>query len=168
MAEHPEITEADRDELVAYLDGELDAAGQQRVETRLSLEPKVRAEVEALKKTWEMLDYLPRADPTAEFSTRTLEAVSALRPARVGQLLPKWARSAAWAAAVVAAGVLGFLVAGGKAPKSPPPIELENDPLYTQNPRVVAHLPLYQAAGTLDYLNALDTPDLFGEEAPAR
>jgi anti-sigma factor RsiW len=168
MPEHPEITDADLDELVAYLDGELDAAGQQRVETRLSLEPKVRAEVDALKKTWEMLDYLPRAEPTAEFSTRTIEAVSALRPARPGRHVPQWARPGAWAAAVVAAGVLGYLLAGARAPKPAAAIELENDPLYTQNPRVVAHLPLYQAAGTLDYLNALDTPDLFGEEAPAR
>lgn len=168
MAEHPEITDADRDELVAYLDGELDAAGQQRVETRLSLEPKVRAEVDALKKTWEMLDYLPRAEPTAEFSTRTLDAVAALRPSRVNRPVPTWVRSTAWAAAVIAAGVLGFLLPGTNPHKPVPPVELENDPLYTQNPRVVAHLPLYQAAGTLDYLNALDTPDLFGEEAPAR
>jgi anti-sigma factor RsiW len=166
MAEHPEITDADRDELVAYLDGELDAAGQQRVETRLSLEPKVRAEIDALKKTWEMLDYLPRAEPTTEFSTRTLDAVASLRPAAAAR--PKWLRSAACAAAVLAAGVLGFLLPGAKAPKPAPPPELENDPLYTQNPRVVAHLPLYMAAGTLDYLNALDTPDLFGEDAPAR
>jgi anti-sigma factor RsiW len=168
MAEHPPITDADRDELVAYLDGEMDAAGQQRVETRLSLEPKVRAEVDALKKTWEMLDYLPRAEPTAEFSTRTIEAVSGLRPARGGRPLPRWARGTAWAAALVAAGILGFLLPGARPPKPVPPVELENDPLYTQNPRVVAHLPLYTAAGTLDYLNALDTPDLFGEEAPGR
>src|SRR5262245_60905104 len=166
MTEHPDITDADRDELVAYLDGELDAAGQQRVETRLSLEPKVRAEVDALKKTWEMLDYLPRAEPTAEFSVRTVEAMSALRPTSGGRQLQKWARSAAWAAAVVAAGVLGFLLPGTSANKPVPPVELENDPLYTQNPRVVAHLPLYLAAGTPDYLNALDTPELFGEEAP--
>jgi anti-sigma factor RsiW len=168
MAEQPPITDADREELVAYLDGELDAAGQQRVETRLSLEPKVRAEVEALKKTWEVLDYLPRAEPTAEFSTRTLDAVDALRPGRAGRRVPVWARSAAWAAAVVAAGVVGFLLPGVKAPKTGPPVELENDRLYTQNPRVVAHLPLYLSAGTIDYLNALDTPDLFGEEAQAR
>src|SRR5262249_1256725 len=126
MTEHPEITDADRDELVAYLDGELDAAGQQRVETRLSLEPKVRAEVDALKKTWELLDYLPRAEPTAEFSTRTLDAVAALRPAPGGRPAPTWARSVAWAAAVIAAGVLGFLLPGTNAHKPLPPVELEN------------------------------------------
>jgi anti-sigma factor RsiW len=168
MAEHPPITDADREELVAYLDGELDAAGQQRVETRLSLEPKVRAEVEALKQTWEMLDYLPRAEPTAEFGTRTLDAADALRPGRAGRRVPVWAASAAWAAAVVAAGVLGFLLPAAKSPKPGPAVELENDPLYTQNPRVVANLPLYISAGTIDYLNALDTPDLFGEETGAR
>src|SRR5262249_18131882 len=127
MAEHPEITDADRDELVAYLDGELDAAGQQRVETRLSLEPKVRAEVDALKKTWEMLEYLPRAEPTAEFSARRLDAGAALRPAPGVRPVPTWARSAAWAAAVIAAGVLGFLLPGTSPHKPTPPVELEND-----------------------------------------
>src|SRR5262249_7485714 len=160
MAEHPDITDTDREDLVAYIDGELDPAGQQRVETRLSLEPNVRAEVEALKKTWEMLDYLPRGEPTAEFSSRTLDAVAAMRPAAADRRVPKWARSAAWAAAVVAAGGLGFLLPGVKSPKPGQPLELENDPLYKQNPRVVANLPLYLAAGSLDYLNALDAPDL--------
>jgi anti-sigma factor RsiW len=168
MAEQPEITEADREELVAYIDGELDAAGQQRVETRLSLEPKVRAEVDALKKTWEMLDYLPRAEPTAEFTTRTLDAASALQPARGGGHVPAWARSAACVTAVVAAGILGFLIPGTNPPRPAGPVELESDPLYTQNPRVIANLPLYLSAGTLDYINALDAPDLFGEEATAR
>src|SRR5205823_1768454 len=152
MAEQP-ITDADREELVAYLDGELDAAAEQRIETRLSLEPNVRAEVDALKKTWDMLDHLPRAAPTAEFSTRTIDAVSALRPARMGRL-PGWVRYAGFAAAVLAAGVLGFLLPAAKAPKPIGPVELENDPLYTQNPRVIAHLPLYLAAGTIDYLNS--------------
>jgi hypothetical protein len=115
-----------------------------------------------------MLDHLPRAEPTAEFSTRTLDAVAALRPARGSQRTPSWVLSAAWVAAVMAAGVLGFLLPGAKPPKPGPPVDLENDPLYTQNPRVIAHLPQYLAAGTIDYLNALDTPDLFGEEAPAR
>ena len=45
----PRTTAPTTRRLVAYLDGELDPAAQQRVEARLSLDPMVRAEAEALQ-----------------------------------------------------------------------------------------------------------------------
>jgi anti-sigma factor RsiW len=170
MADHPPLTDADRADLVAYLDGELDPAAQQRVEERLSLDPRTRAEADALKRTWDLLDHLPRPEPSPEFSTRTVDAVSALRPAapRPPSPAPGWARHAGWAAALLAAAAVGYLVPGAKAPRPTPSIELEDDPLYAREPRVIEHLPLYLAADNLPYLIALDHPDLFGEDAPVR
>ncbi|HEY1192493.1 MAG TPA: hypothetical protein VGE74_33020 [Gemmata sp.] len=60
-------------ELVAYLDGELDEAGARQVEARLARDPAVRARAAELKKSFDLLDYLPRPEPSPNFTTRTLD-----------------------------------------------------------------------------------------------
>ena len=60
-------------ELVAYLDGELDAPAARKVEARLATDPEARARAAALKKSFDLLDYLPKPEPSANFTTRTLE-----------------------------------------------------------------------------------------------
>src|SRR4051812_6206828 len=110
------LTDADRDELVAYLDGELDADGQQRVEARLGQNPHVRAEADSLRRAWEMLDYLPRPEPSQDFTERTLTRVSAVRSATLRTAAAAgmpWCRQpalayAAWAAAVFVSLALGY------------------------------------------------------------
>src|SRR5262245_20740862 len=106
MPDPQPLTDADRDELVAYLDGELDADGQQRLEARLGQAPGVRAEADSLRRAWEMLDYLPRPDPAQDFTERTLTRVSAVRTAagRTAADVP-WYRQPAWAYAAWAAAV---------------------------------------------------------------
>src|SRR5262249_15358697 len=70
----PDPFEAD---LVAYLDGELDPADARRVEARLATDPEARAKATALKKTFDLLDYLPRPEPSPHFTTRTLPQLPA-------------------------------------------------------------------------------------------
>ncbi|HEY3789637.1 MAG TPA: hypothetical protein VGL71_12325, partial [Urbifossiella sp.] len=60
-------------ELIAYLDGELDAADARRVEDSLDGDPKLRARAEALKRSYDLLDFLPKPEPTPTFSTRTMD-----------------------------------------------------------------------------------------------
>jgi anti-sigma factor RsiW len=67
-------------ELVAYLDGELDEAAARRVEARLARDPAARARAAELKKSFDLLDYLPRPEPSPTFATRTLEKLPAVRP----------------------------------------------------------------------------------------
>src|SRR5690348_13404435 len=50
----------ERSNLVAYLDGELNDAQTRAIATKLTQSLTARREVEALQKTWEMLDLLPR------------------------------------------------------------------------------------------------------------
>ncbi|MDY3553722.1 hypothetical protein R5W24_002835 [Gemmata sp. JC717] len=73
----PDPFEAD---LVAYLDGELDPAAARRVEDRLAEDPAARARAAELKKSFDLLDYLPTAGPSPNFTTRTLEKLPAVRP----------------------------------------------------------------------------------------
>ena len=65
-------------ELVAYLDGELDAVAARKVEVRLATDPEARVKAAALKKTFDLLDYLPKPEPSPNFTTRTLDRIPAM------------------------------------------------------------------------------------------
>src|SRR5687768_6060753 len=97
-------------ELIAYLDGELDGPEAQEVEARLTLDPAARTRADAYKKTYDLLDYLPRPEPSPDFATRTLTRLQpatrsdpqASPVARRPSLLP-------WLAAGMLAGVGGYV-----------------------------------------------------------
>jgi len=67
-------------ELVAYLDGELDEATARQVEARLARDPAARSRAAELKKSFDLLDYLPRPEPSPTFTTRTLDKLPAVKP----------------------------------------------------------------------------------------
>src|SRR5438445_9655383 len=111
MAKLPPLSEEDRENLVAYLDGELSSKAARALEARLNLDAEARAEAEALRRTWEILDYLPRPEPTATFSSRTLERISVPQMVATktnGRQGRHWALGIGWAAALLLAGTLGF------------------------------------------------------------
>ena len=60
---HSSDSPADDTDLIAYLDGELDADAAVRVEARLARDPAARTAAEAYKKSYDLLDYLPTAEP---------------------------------------------------------------------------------------------------------
>src|SRR5437879_1458350 len=70
--------------LIAYLDGELDSAAARQVEARLAKDPAARARAAELKKSFDMLDYLPRPEPSPNFTTRTLDKLPAVKPPGAG------------------------------------------------------------------------------------
>ncbi|MBA2225086.1 anti-sigma factor family protein [Thermogemmata fonticola] len=69
------------EELVAYLDGELPEDEARQMEQRLAADPELRRRALLLKKTYDLLDYLPLPEASPDFTTRTLEKVPALRSA---------------------------------------------------------------------------------------
>jgi len=79
MTEPSHFSEQERADLVAYLDGELTGEAARALEAKLSLDPAARAEADALRRTWELLDFLPRPQPSLRFTHRTLERLSPLR-----------------------------------------------------------------------------------------
>jgi anti-sigma factor RsiW len=155
------LSDADRAAIIAYLDGELDEAAARRVEARLSRDPAARAEAEALRRTWELLDFLPRAEPPPGFTQRTLERITTPLPATE---LPRrwrpWAVGLGWAAAVVVAAGAGFAGVTLLLPREPTDEELARDLTVLENRR------LYEQADSLDFLRLLDGPDLFGDDSP--
>lgn len=66
-------------ELVAYLDGELDPIAARQVEDRLARDPGARARAAELKKAFDLLDFLPKPEPSPTFTTRTLDRLPAVK-----------------------------------------------------------------------------------------
>ena len=64
------------EELAAYLDGEMDAESRERLESQLATDAKLRGRLQALERTWEMLDELDAAPVGEPFTHSTLEMVA--------------------------------------------------------------------------------------------
>jgi anti-sigma factor RsiW len=163
-----ELNDQERAELVAYLDGELDPEAARALEARLGRDPRVRAEAEALTRTWDLLDYLPKPTPSAAFTHRTLERLSgslpAQRPPSRRRPWPQWAAAAVWAAAVLMAAGAGWGVArwqsAGRADRARAALEEE----AARHLHVIENQSLFANVDDLAFLRALDQPDLFGED----
>jgi anti-sigma factor RsiW len=162
MSEQPPLSDEDRAALVAYLDGELDEAAAREVEARISQDPTVRAEVESMKRTWELLDYLPRAEPSPTFTQRTVSLVTGEHRAALlaRQRRRRWGLVAGWAAAVLVAALGGFAAVTYLSPRGPTDEELVRDLRLLENQR------LYEQVEDVGFLKKLDQPDLFGDDSP--
>jgi hypothetical protein len=160
MAERTEPDEPDQepDDLVAYLDGELAGEAARDMEDRLGKDSAARSRAESLKRTYDLLDFLPKPEPSANFATKTLTQVlpplsTATQPHVVSQGRVWWP----WVAAGIVAVAGGAAASYATRPKPP-----AAEPITAELLPVIARLPFYFAVDDLDYLRQLDTPDLFG------
>jgi hypothetical protein len=123
MAKDVPMNDERREELIAYLDGELDARSARRVEEQLTRDARLRAEAESLRQAWQFLDYLPETKPSASFTSQTLQRLSGIQaPAQV-DVVPltgrRWVPLAAWTGLALAAAVLSYLSVAASARKAP-------------------------------------------------
>ena len=166
------LTEEEKAELVAYLDGELDDSATQAVEAKIATNPEARAELDALKQAWGLLDFLPKASPSPNFTNRTMERLSlekvgggsGSKTAPVIKRSP-WPARILWTAATVLA-----LVAGHQAskhywgtPPTPEPIPDVDLPLV-RHLRIAEKWRYYENTDDLDFVERLHNPDLFGDD----
>jgi anti-sigma factor RsiW len=162
MTKRSNLTEQERADLVAYLDGELPAEAAHALETRLSLDPEARAEAEGLRKAWEMLDFLPCSEPSPSFTHRTLSRIRIPTGTSAGVARHRWrtaALAASWLIAVVISGVTGYSVCQRLMSQGPGERELVRDL------RLIENMRFYETVEDFDLLRKLDTPDLFGEDS---
>jgi anti-sigma factor RsiW len=172
MADQPSLSDKDRADLIAYLDGELDEPAARDLEARLNRDPRIRAEADALRRTWNLLDYLPRPEPSTQFTHRTLNRVSALKtmPAQpiVRRRWRPWALGLGWAAAVLLAGI-GAYAAVGLVPRSPPAARVKrplgDDPRLVRDLGAVENMHRFEHVDDLRFIEKLDDPDLFGDDS---
>lgn len=147
------------EDLVAYLDGELDAQDSRSIEEHLARDEAARQQMQGLDRTWQLLETLPRAEATDDFTTSTVAMVamtegSAIMAAR--NIRARLARWGAIALSFVAAVSLGYVV-GGRWLTDP------NHQLILDLP-VIERLDAYRQAGDIEFLRQLHQQGLFVDD----
>lgn len=148
----PQENDRDRDELVAYLDGELEAPAAEAIERQLAEDANLRSQMRELERVWDSLDQLPRVPVDESFVKTTVEMVAvaaeddvnerkAALPKR--QLLRRLGTSGTLAACVLAGFLLAFVLW-----KNP------DNALVADLP-IVENLDLYLQADSLEFIERL-------------
>lgn len=164
MSQSPSSSQIDPIEvdLVAYLDGELEADELQRVEDRLSRDPVYRQRLRDLQGTWDLLDELPRSSVSESFTKSTIEmvAVQAEESVQTAQRRERRMQSRSWwvgGGVIGATLVVGYFV-GALLWSSP-------DEQLIQDLPVVENLESYIVADDLAFLKSLQAEGLFPKES---
>jgi hypothetical protein len=147
------------EELVAYLDGELDPESGRRIEALLASDPEVRRRLQSFERTWDLLDELDSAPAGEPFTQTTLEmvAVAARKDVEQDQAeAPRRRRK--WllrvAASLLIAAVAGFVAVA----------------MYDPDRQLLHDLPLlenleeYHQVRSIEFLHKLRDAKLFCKE----
>ena len=150
------------EELVAYLDGELDADACRQLEARLADDQEYRLQLQQLQRTWDCLDELPRSTAKETFAQTTAEMVAVQAEKEVAELqasLPVRQRKRYLTLLVtcIASAAASFVLAAALWPDL-------NDQLLDDLP-VVKELELYQRIDSVPFLEALHESGLFDEDS---
>jgi len=157
MNDTPTSHPGSSEELVAYLDGELNAEESRRIERLLADDPRVRVELKRLDQTWELLDRLPRAEVEPVFTRSTVEMVAV----RVGDEVehkraaePSRRRRAWWLGSV---GMLLAALCGAWAANR---ISSGPNQRLLDDFSVLEHLEAYRQAPNLEFLRDAPAEEL--------
>lgn len=147
------LTTEDRDNLTAYLDGELDETTTRRIESVLAGSSVARNDVELLARTYELLDDLPKPKAPADFTERTV-ATAKLEGIRQPISQQRWYRItqralvlAAWTLMMIASSAAGFALATHW-------VSQPQDMLIDELP-MIRHLDVYSEVGNVEFLHQL-------------
>jgi anti-sigma factor RsiW len=142
----------ERANLVAYLDGELNDAQARAIATKLTQSLTARKEVEALQKTWEMLDLLPRPKASEDFTARTLSVATQQGDDRLSSAASDVARrlvmGLAWTLASATLFLVGYFLTSRVWPD--PSARLARDLPIAES------LDEYRDVGSFEFLQQLD------------
>ncbi|MBW3596677.1 MAG: hypothetical protein KY475_05315 [Planctomycetes bacterium] len=150
-----------RDELVAYLDGELGSEESLRVERRLAEDAGYRRALQELETAWDLLDTLPRAEPDESFTRSTVEMVAFSAKSDVDELRTRARRRRALAAVGLAASLIVAMLAGFGAVYWQ--VTAPNRQLVHDLP-VIENMEYYRHAEDLEFLRRLESEGLFSDE----
>ncbi len=146
------------EQLVAYLDGELEPQAARDIENLLAGDEYARRRLNQLASSWDLLDQLPRATVDDLFTRTTVEMVALAAEDEVVQAQAKNPdrRRRRWlegGIATLAAAILGFVIVVLAIPNP-------NDVLL-RDLAVVKNLELYRDAGNLELLKQFQAANLF-------
>lgn len=115
MQPQQRLTEQERADLVAFVDGELPDEEARRLEAKVSASVSARKEVEELEKTWAMLDWLPTLELPPDFATQTVSLIHSRQlraehiESRVKLVSRRVVQAIGWAASLALAASIGFV-----------------------------------------------------------
>jgi hypothetical protein len=160
-ADQPNSNRTGEEDLVAYLDGELDIDTARDLEDLLATDPAAREKMQRLEQAWDLLNELPQSDVDQSFTQSTIEmvAVSAAEEIRKQQEeAPRQRRRQMLlgVAGLAVALALGFATVSLLWPDSNRQL-LEDLPLLEQ-------LDQYRQVENIDYLRALREQGLWSDE----
>ncbi|WP_417386780.1 anti-sigma factor family protein [Gimesia sp.] len=166
-----ELNDQELEKLVAYLDGEVTEQEAIEVEQSLSTDEATRAHVDGLERTWELLDKLPIAKASQEFTDKTLstiktvqlEALAEEEQKRGGlsrkskERLRRAGIAAGWTLGLACSVMLGYLLTNQWVPD-------ESDPLLEEF-SFIENLDTYSEVQSLEFLEELKKSGTFDEIA---
>ncbi|HUE71607.1 MAG TPA: hypothetical protein VMP01_12045 [Pirellulaceae bacterium] len=156
----PDVDSAD-EELVAYLDGELEAGNRAQVERRLADDAAFRTRLRLLQRTWDALDVLGRADVGEKFTRTTVEFVAVKAAEDVVQEQSRRNQKRTWswigwAASAVIAAAAGWLVLANV-------LDRPNQQLL-RDLAVIQRVDEYRNADSFEFVQAVEESGLFAAE----
>lgn len=153
MAKLARLSAEDRDNLPAYLDGELDEESTRRIESILTVSEVARNDVDVLARTYDMLDLLPRPKAPNDFTERTV-ATAKLDNQRIPITSQTWylrstqfAMLGACGLAFVLVGLVSYAMTNRWLP--------DEDDLLLKDYPVILQLDSYLATGEVAFLEEL-------------
>ncbi|MCI0358047.1 MAG: hypothetical protein L0211_06170 [Planctomycetaceae bacterium] len=153
--------EAMDEEIVSYLDGELDREAAIAIERRLAEDPAYRARLAHLQQAWDLLDNLGRTEADENFthSTVAMVTVKAGEDSAIGQTAAQRRRQLAYAGLgglALAAGAIAYVVVDRS-------LNSENRALVRDLP-VIKRIDEYSNIEGVDFLKQLQKEGLFAAE----
>ncbi|HVU87177.1 MAG TPA: hypothetical protein VHD36_07645 [Pirellulales bacterium] len=148
-------------QLVGYLDGELDSQEARRVEEALAADPRIREEVWQLERSWQLLEELPRTQVDESFTRSTVEMIAlkaeedlvAIQAEAPRHKRRAWLIAAGLMAVAAAAGFFAVAVIGDRA-----------DEQLLRDLPVVENLDQYRAVEDIEFLRMLQSRDFQPQE----
>lgn len=178
-------------ELVSYLDGELPPDQAEALEAEIGRNQNLRREADTLKRAWDLLDFLPRREPSPNFTERTVSQIAPLQqlPATGSSLSrapvvnqgsggelnrlpptspPKKVSSIVWLTAMIVCLGLGWIVQRPIQRGIAPLDDRHTDAQLLSELRLLKNLKYYRQIDDFAFLQALDQPELFAEDPLTR
>jgi anti-sigma factor RsiW len=151
------------EDLVAWLDGECDAAEAARVEAHVAACSSCRREAELLRGSGALLARLPGMTAPAGFDARVVAASRAAPAGRVFRLRP---RVAAAAAALVAVSAGVWWLAGSRDAAQPGVLTARDEEALADDLAVISSLDILEAADAPELAQIVDDLDVIDGLGP--
>lgn len=152
LGDDKRLTAQERQELVAFLDNEVPEEVAAMLESKIAGSASARREVEELRQTWDLLDFLPMPEAPTDFSHRTVEILTQAdaHAGKLGETLTYWALKIGSVAAAIVA-IAGSFLLGQFAVSMAP----DHNRQIVQDLPVLQNLDEYEAVGDLRFLELL-------------